>query len=143
MPLIYIELSSSLDYIMPAQDSGRQPMTSIGLMRQLAIELPAMMMQRLKQLHLNQNTPETGIRVSVRQRDVDEFLVNGEDIWFRIYLSEEIPNMDRDLQKHFFAEMIDDWFAQRERIMPRDVMLDIFPGPTYGCGFVHGQRIEW
>lgn len=146
MPLIYIELASSLDGIRPIIDTP--PVTKLAdavtVARYLAAKLPEMMTKRLEALHLYLDTPKSGIRVSVRQRSADEYVINGEDIWFRIYLSESMDTEKvRTEQKRVFKTMIMDWFTENGFLLPPNTMFDFFPGPTYGCGIVNGEVIDW
>lgn len=144
MPLIYIELSPELKTLV--QKTGRlyRSHAPLDVLKELARDLPLITMERLAGLRLDPSTPESGIRVSVRQRSDDEYVVNDETLWFRIYLSEAMEiESERTEQKHLFRDMIEKWFQDHGIEMPNDTIFDFFPGPTYGCGVVNGKAIDW
>ncbi|MCA9339445.1 MAG: hypothetical protein KDA17_00875 [Candidatus Saccharibacteria bacterium] len=146
MPLIYIELASNLDGISPIVDTP--PITkmanAVKVSERLARELPKMVMHRLDTLHLDLKTSEGGVRVSVRQRAIDEYVVNGEDLWFRICLSERMDTEKvRIDQKQAFKTMIADWFTENGLLLPSSTVFEFIPGPTYGCGAVKGESLDW
>lgn len=147
MPLIYIELGPEFTSLKQRLGTKRIRLIdqdALGVMQNFANDLPIIMAGQLTELNLDPSTPETGIRVSVKRRPKDEYVVNGEQLWFRIYLSETMSDVSQRVdQKHRFRQLVEHWFERYKIDLPEDTIFDFFPGPTYGCGIVNGEVIDW
>lgn len=149
MPWVNIEYARALRLSPTDSYTGPHPVDVREKLKKLANDLPELIVGALNELHLDPSTVEAGVRVQLHRRsaphDPDgEYVVNGEDLWFRIYLSEAM-NLEsgRTEQKYHFRAMIEQWFQDHCIELPQNTMFVFIPGPTYGCGFVNGESIDW
>lgn len=126
MPIVTITCS---DNFYPADVTGVGGADAQQAIR-LAQALPALIISRAEDLYLAADTPEEAVQVDFQK--FHRLAVNKPDLWFRIELTEEIPEYeDRMLARNALAEMLMEW------LMSHDLRLtwafDVYCGPSHGC----------
>lgn len=104
-------------------------------------ELPGLFVRNSARFNLEPGTPEVGIQVQFHDYDADD--LNVPDIWIKVQFSEERPKKSGlDIRDAVFGAIVG-VFHNRGLRVPDNFVLDVFWGPTNGCGSVNGTYIEW
>lgn len=104
--------------------------------------LPFLFALNWEEFGMEERIPEAGVQVRFHEYGQDD--INTADLWVVVCLSEDPPkdkNARIAIRNAIFTTITD---ALRELDMEiPSVVLDVFWGPTSGCGVVRGTVIEW
>ena len=104
--------------------------------------IPKLFAQNCADFGMDHDTPEDGVQVQLH--DYGEYDVNVADIWILIRFSESYPGEARaqEIRDSVFLA-IAELFHDHGLNAPDNYILDVFWGPSHGCGSVNGTYIEW
>lgn len=146
MPLI--DVTHRPDYAFPqsgvyhANMELGQHATRDFIQKVFAPSLPKLFVKNCTDYGMDPDTPEDGVQVQLHE--YGEHDVNVADIWIKIQFSEPYPGVTL-AQATLDAVNYD--IGQLFRIhgldTPDNYILDVFWGPSHGCGSVNGTYIEW
>ena len=146
MPLIDVTRRPS--YVFPESvgylggtEMARQATTDF-IQTVFAPALPKLFAQNCADFGMDHDTPEDGVQVQLHE--YGEHDVNVADIWIKIQFSEPYPGETlaraiRDAVNYDIGEL----FHIHGLDIPYNYILDVFWGPSHGCGSVNGTYIEW
>ena len=102
-------------------------------------------MQPLRRFGMDAATPEGGVQVQFHDYGEDD--INVADLWIKVQFSELPPHEQArfDIRDAVFRAIVDAFHGLRAHgvELPKNFILDVFWGPTNGCGSVNGTHIEW
>lgn len=104
--------------------------------------IPKLFAQNSADFGMDHDTPEDGVQVQLHEYGM--FDVNVADIWIKVQFSEPYPargeaSRIRDAVNDAIVEL----FHTHGLNAPDNYILDVFWGPSHGCGSVNGKYIEW
>lgn len=146
MPLIDVTrrpsyaFPESVGYI-GAAEWARQA-TADFIQQVFAPALPKLFAENSADFGMDPDTPEDGVQVQLHE--YGEHDVNVADIWIKVQFSESYPAWGeapriRDAVNDALVEL----FHTHGLNAPDNYILDVFWGPSHGCGSVNGKYIEW
>lgn len=145
MPLI--DITTKRDYRLDLQEAEgldlalSSDLTHTWIKVHFANDLPLLLVDHAVELGLDPSTPPEGIQII--QHSYGEFDVNAANVWIKIQFSKERPDLNERLRiRDLFYEIIIEWFHE-QGFEPEDIVMDLFWGPTNGCGSVNGVEIKW
>jgi hypothetical protein len=104
--------------------------------------IPKLFAQNSADFGMDHDTPEDGVQVQLHEYGM--FDVNVADIWIKVQFSDPYPGRGeasriRDAVNDAIVEL----FHTHGLNAPDNYILDVFWGPSHGCGSVNGTYIEW
>ena len=146
MPLI--DVTHRPDYAFPQSGVYRANMelghqaTRDFIRKVFAPSLPKLFVKNCTDYGMDPDTPEDGVQVQLHE--YGEHDVNVADIWIKVQLSESYPAWGeapriRDAVNDALVEL----FHAHGLNVPDNYILDVFWGPSHGCGSMNGKYIEW
>jgi hypothetical protein len=105
-------------------------------------KLPQLFVENATSFGMDPETPLSGVQVQFHDFDIDD--INVPDVWVKVQFSENPPERDEraDIIEAVYESLIG-VFDSLEMMPPDNFMMDVFWGPTHGCGRVNGTFIEW
>lgn len=105
-------------------------------------ELPGLFVNNCAKFGMDVDTPEDGVQVQFHDYDEDD--INVADVWIKVQFSEEQTERSERLaiRDAVFGTIVDA-LHEHGLMMPDNFILDVFWGPTNGCGSVNRTYIEW
>lgn len=112
------------------------------LHRVIGPELPGLFVRHRTTFGMDNDTPKDAVQVMFH--NFTEHDINVPDVWMKVQFTEEQTD---ERSRHFIRDAvfkaIVELFHRRGANMPDNFVLDVFWGPTHGCGTVNGSYIEW
>ena len=109
---------------------------------EFAPSLPKIFAQNCTDFGMDHDTPEDGVQVQLHEYGVCD--VNVADIWIKVQFSEVYPSCYRAQEiRDSVNRAIVELFHSHDLMVPDNYILDVFWGPSHGCGSVNGTFIEW
>ena len=146
MPLIDVTrrpsyaFPESVGYI-GAAEWARQA-TADFIQQVFAPALPKLFAENSADFGMDPDTPEDGVQVQLHE--YGEHDVNVADIWIKVQFSEVYPSCYRAQEiRDSVNRAIVELFHSHDLMAPDNYILDVFWGPSHGCGSVNGKYIEW
>lgn len=108
----------------------------------LCPQLPRILVSKREKLGMDLDTPENGVQIQFHDFGPDD--INVPQLWIKVQFSEDAPERcARTSVRDELFKIVTDLFHLQGMKMPDEFMLDVFWGPTHGCGMVNGTYIEW
>lgn len=110
--------------------------------KQFGPELPKLFVDNWRTFGMNAGTPEDGVQIQFHDFGEDD--INAPSLWIKVQFSEEVTDAVKriDIRQAVFSQLANT-FRSLGVAVPANFMLDVFWGPTHGCGRVNGKHIGW
>jgi len=141
MPLIDVTLKPGFTL---CQTDGSELVTATRMIirKEFGPALPELFVRNAEFFRMDGDTPSDGVQVQFHDYDEDD--INVADVWVKVQFSEEqVDKSVRVIIRNAVFTAIVDWFDGLGIAVPDNFVLDVFWGPTHGCGSVNGKYIEW
>lgn len=142
LPLINITLRPGFSLLLAEEGRYTPAETRLVVRELIGPALPTLFIMNCREFGMDSETPEPAVQVQFHDYDKDD--VNIADLWIVVRFGEEAPAKPRRIEiRDAVCKTIIDLITSHGARVPDNFIVDIFWGPTHGCGTVNGAMINW